>query len=108
MEFYEKAAAFCVFGRGCTMALTWMTATPAWRMWNERKKKKKSKEQSMWDKLTASTAREFMTKVRLGDLGEAVRAVLLIRDTFLTFWLSEALRTSRQLVARPGLSLSIP
>lgn len=63
MEFYEKAAAFCVFGRACTMALTWMTATPAWRMWSSRKKKKKSKEQSMWDKLTASTAREFMTKV---------------------------------------------
>lgn len=45
MQFYEKAAAFCVFGRGCTMLLTWMTATPAWRMWNNRKKKKKSKEQ---------------------------------------------------------------
>ena len=63
MQFYEKAAAFCVFGRGCTMLLTWMTATPAWRMWSNRKKKKKSKEQNMWDKLTRSTAREFMTKV---------------------------------------------
>lgn len=62
VEFYEKAAAFCVFGRACTMLLTWMTASPAWKMWEKRKKKKKSKEQSMWDKLTASTAREFMTR----------------------------------------------
>jgi hypothetical protein len=63
LQFYEKAAAFCVFGRACTMILTWFTASPAYRMWDNRKKKKKSKEQSMWDKLTASTAREFMTKV---------------------------------------------
>lgn len=62
VEFYEKAAAFCVFGRACTMFLTWMTASPAWKMWDKRKKKKKSKEQTMWDKLTASTAREFNTR----------------------------------------------
>jgi len=91
VEFYEKAAAVCVFGRSVTIALNLLTGTPAWKMWRTRKKKKKSKEENMWERLTASTAREFMTKdaktgkmrdtgVRFADIAGLDHIVLEMRE----------------------------
>jgi len=62
LELYEQAAAVALFCRGLTLTCDWATGTPVWRMWSTRKKKKKSKEESTWERLTRSTAREFMTK----------------------------------------------
>ncbi|KAL6751221.1 FtsH-like AAA+ protein [Haematococcus lacustris] len=68
MNFYEKTAAVCLFFRGVTLLMDWASGTPAWAMWTRRKKKKKSKEEKTWEKLTTSTAREFMTKDKTGKV----------------------------------------
>eukprot|EP00798_Chlamydomonas_sp_ICE-L_P003446 gene3445-13504_t len=62
MDFYEKSAAFCVFGRGLTLVLAFLAGTPVFKIWRSRKNKKKKKEESTWQRLTASRAKEFMTK----------------------------------------------
>lgn len=40
LDFYEKAAAFCLFCRITSLILDWGAGTPIWRMWTTRKKKK--------------------------------------------------------------------
>jgi len=62
LQFYEKAAGVCLFFRLFSLSIDYASGTPIWKKWTTRKKKKKPKEQSMWERLTASTAREFMSK----------------------------------------------
>jgi hypothetical protein len=40
IDFYEKAAAVCLFFRGVTLAMDWSTGTPIFKTWATRKKKK--------------------------------------------------------------------
>jgi hypothetical protein len=40
IDFYEKAAAVCLFFRGVTLAMDWSTGTPIIKAWATRKKKK--------------------------------------------------------------------
>jgi len=55
MEFYEKSAAVCLFIRGVAIGLNVLSSTAAFKLWRKKRKDKKSKEASMWERLTAHT-----------------------------------------------------
>ncbi|KIZ04815.1 cell division protease FtsH [Monoraphidium neglectum] len=61
LRFFEQAAAFALFVRGCSIAINIISSTKFVKF-IAKKRAKKNRKQNMWERLTKAPAREFMTR----------------------------------------------